>query len=212
MSILHVGQIDSFLHFDQEVRTRGGIQGIEATPLGFSEFSMIWNDGIRKWDPCRISQVTVTDKPDDYFIEPSTHPVTIRDFFMTPAQLRLVPYSNPALESNITLNDDIVREYAALMLKKQRNQKQAFEEREQKRAWALRDNPRFQASPYFAQRNHRSRAPRTRRTDKPFKAGAPIPKVILDDSTTVQYTDMVPSVPHPTPVVEAVSDPMETTH
>ena len=42
---IHVGHIANILTFDVEIQAQGGITGLQTMPLGFSEFSAIWNMG-----------------------------------------------------------------------------------------------------------------------------------------------------------------------
>jgi hypothetical protein len=109
-AIVHVGQIALFLQFDEEVRLRRGVKGLESVPVGYAEFAEAWNDGAGVRDPRRISQVTLTENPDEDFIDPATHPVFLRDFYITPEQTGLVDDSPPTYTtSSSTRYDDAAR-------------------------------------------------------------------------------------------------------
>ena len=93
---IHVGHIADILTFDVEIQAQGGITGLQTMPLDFSEFSAIWNMGAQLNNSCHISQVILAT--DNQLITPSTHPVHLSDFHVTPEQCGLssAPPVSPA--------------------------------------------------------------------------------------------------------------------
>ena len=132
---IHVGHIANILIFDVEIQAQGGITGLQTMPLGFSEFSAIWNMGAQPNDSCHISQVILAT--DDQLITPSTHLVRLSDFHVTPEQCGLssAPLVSPAT-SESSEQAAINREVAAIFVHQCQAQCHGFKEHQQKRLQA----------------------------------------------------------------------------
>ena len=123
---LHVGHIVEILKFDEQVCLDNGIHHVTGIPLGFAEFSDIWNTGAHPKDPCRVSKVFVTDNPDEHFVEAATVPISIQDFHITPEQAGAA--HDAVAPSGIQA--EITQEFAAIMLRRQQNFRRGYEERQ----------------------------------------------------------------------------------
>jgi hypothetical protein len=125
-SVIHVSHIATILQFDEEIRLRGHIRGLDSVPFGFVDFAEAWNRGVRGRDPRRISTITFGDQDDaDNLFEPSRHPVSFQDFRILPDQTGPDedPYSNyPGMPGGFS------DEYDYTMSRKHHNQRN-FEER-----------------------------------------------------------------------------------
>jgi hypothetical protein len=214
-SVIHVGQIATFLQFDDDIRARGHLQGLGAIPLGFAEFAHTWNEGVRAQDTRRVSQVTMTSNAEEHFFEPSKHPLRIRDFHITPEQAGLVDEVRHNTTSNV--QNDIMQEYATMMFRRQANQRRGYDERREKRLRAYSSGPQASESSksdlFFTKATGKSRskrakvhAPRVESAPTPSGSGAPhapdasaAPGIPAESSTTL-------------PPAEHESQPMETAH
>lgn len=139
-NIVHVNHIAVCLQYDEEVRKREGIQGIESIPLGFAELAEAWNDGVSSHDSRCISRVTTTSNPAENLVEPANYPLLLQDFHITDEQLGLVhpegSVVSPKDEVSACEQREIMQAYAYKMLTRQRHQVCGFEERQKKRARA----------------------------------------------------------------------------
>ena len=123
---LHIGHIVEMLKFDEQVRLEHGIQHVTSIPLGFAEFSDVWNSGVHPKDPRRISKVFVTDNPDEHFVEAATVPISIQDFHITPEQAG----AGHDTVAPSRIQAEITQEFAAIMLRCQQNFRRGYEERQ----------------------------------------------------------------------------------
>ena len=86
---IHVGQLTEYLQFNEELRTSHDPNHFKSIPIGFTEFRNLWNAGVSPGDDHRISTVFLDANPDHNTINPSYHPVQLRDFHITPTQAGL---------------------------------------------------------------------------------------------------------------------------
>ena len=117
---LHVGQIADFLQFDAQLHEQKGLGSITTIPLSFDNFAVIWNRGARSDDHRRLCQVLypTQGEEDPYVILPDT-PLLITNFFITAEQVGLV---SDLPTSNTLLQNEIMQEFAVMMMTKQKNQ------------------------------------------------------------------------------------------
>lgn len=133
---IHVAQIAEFLKFDEEIRRFHHSSRFNSYPLGYLEFTRIWNDGVPDGDPRRISTLLLVEDIRNNDAEPSQHPVHLSDFHITAAQVGLDP-DDPRRAVTSSQDAAIVHEYATLMADKQRKQREFVEERRQQRIRAF---------------------------------------------------------------------------
>ena len=129
---IHVGQIADYLKFDEQLRAQEGLDNIQTMPLGYSSFSALWNDYASDNDSRRLSGVYVPEDANRYHVEISSTPVHIADFFITPEQVGIMP-SNPEATTTSKEQDEIVKEFATVMMEQRRNSRRGFEKRQQQR-------------------------------------------------------------------------------
>lgn len=129
---VHVGQIAEFLQFDEQLRAYPDDVDFTAIPIGFSEFGAAWNNGTIPGDRRRVSTVSLCDDPQDNSVSPSTHPLFLYEFHITPAQAGVVASTIAPPVS--TAQDTVTNEFAFLMAERQRKQRQYVEERREKKA------------------------------------------------------------------------------
>ena len=101
-------------------------------PLGYSSFSALWNDYASDNDSRRLSGVYVPEDANRYHVEISSTPVHIADFFITPEQVSIMS-SNPEATTTSKEQDEIVKEFATVMMEQRRNSRRGFEKRQQQR-------------------------------------------------------------------------------
>ena len=130
---LHVGQVADYLHFDERVRAKGGIDSFQSIPLGFIDFATIWNSGVRNGDPRRLSKIFLSETPElGHFVELPHTPVCLTNFFITPEQVGLGPdLRNDSTSAGV--QNEIMQEFATMMMDKRRSQRRGYEERREKR-------------------------------------------------------------------------------
>ena len=129
-STVHIAQIAEYLQFDEELRAYSDTADFTSFPVGYIEFSKAWNEGTYQNDPRHFSTIFLEDDPNCNSVTPSTHPLRLEDFEITPSQLGTVP-DNP--RPSDPLQDDITREFAAVVVMQRKKQRQYAEERRQKR-------------------------------------------------------------------------------
>ena len=177
---IHVGQITEYLQFDEQLRAyHHDAADFTSIPIGFSEFSTTWNEGAIPGDPRRISTVTLADDPRNNSIVPSTHPVHLYEFHITPAQAG-VAYSTTE-QPPTTLQADINQEFAALMVARQKRQRQYYEERQEKKTRAFSFKRLVLPPPVLHEpfrRHHRKRHRKSHQTSPPSTSLALAP---IDD-------------------------------
>ena len=128
-TMLHVGQIADYLKFDEKIRRRGGTDALTTMPFGFVEFARIWNDGVPETDQRRLCKLTIAaaGQP-DHLVELPTTNVDVSDFFIRPEQIGL---------ASDTSQDVYMRAFASIMIKKQESERRGYEERQEKKTYAL---------------------------------------------------------------------------
>jgi hypothetical protein len=124
-----VAQIAEYVQFDGEIRTLHASANFTSVPIGYIEFSRAWNEGIAPNDPRRFSTIFLADDPKDNTAYPSTYPVHISEFHITPAQAGLVENVPQAPSPQ----DDITHEFAVVMANRQKKERQFAEQRRQKK-------------------------------------------------------------------------------
>ena len=132
---VHVSQIAEYLRFDEEIRKHHKTCRFTSYPLGYLEFSRIWNEGAPPNESRRVSILRLADDSRDNEIEPSDNPIHISDFHITAAQVGLT--ADDEFRPSLASQNNIAHEYANLMAEKQRRQREFIEERRQKRIRAF---------------------------------------------------------------------------
>ena len=193
---IHVGQITEYLKFDEQLRTYGNSAEFRSIPIGFNEFCNTWNDGAPSGDPRRISTVFLGEDTQSNHITPSDHPVYLRDFHVSPAQAGIAPditdQGTPAVQAEIN------QAYAALMVRRQKRERQFIEERREKKMQAFKD-----PSPDYSYFNPVSR--RSRKHSSP-KFHNPYPPVSSSSTQAYYSTEEQNLVPDNTETPEAPED------
>jgi hypothetical protein len=154
---IHTGQIAEYIKFDEQLRAQG--DSFHSIPIGFTNFCNTWNGGLTLDDTRRISTVFIGEDPQDNYVIPSTHPVSLRDFHITPAQAGIAPEAVD--QQSTALQADITQEFAAIMVARQKKQRQSYEERQEKRIQAFRTSV-----PVFPKYSHFGKHTRARRHRK----------------------------------------------
>jgi hypothetical protein len=130
-STVHVGQIADYIKFDDQVRTKG-LSKIQSMPFSYDDFAYYWNDasGANESDPRRISRVYVLEGSPSYQVNLSDTPVFIKDFFITPDQVVLLPPSgNPSTNA---YHDDLEKELLSVLMEQRRNSRKGYEQRQER--------------------------------------------------------------------------------
>ena len=136
---VHVGQLADYLQFDHQIQVHGGIDQMDAIPLGFVEFAALWNQGVTDTDPRRISTVSFPDdalSSDSPTVDISLSPVDVSDFFITPDQIGRRPPPNertPSRSDDSSFENRVVHEFAAVMLEQRTNSHRGYQRRKAKR-------------------------------------------------------------------------------
>ena len=132
-STVHVTQLAEFLRFDEQLRVHGDSADFQfhSVPLGYSDFCAAWNTGTTTSDTRRISSIFLAADPEHNYVIPSTNPVHLHEFKITPAQAGIIQPANNSPSTG--LQAEINQEFAALMVEKQKKQRQYFEERQARR-------------------------------------------------------------------------------
>jgi hypothetical protein len=197
-STIHVGQVAEYLQFDEQLRTLGDSAEFQTIPIGFTDFCNTWNDGVASGDPRRISTIYVADDPRGNYTIPSKTPVSLRDFHITPAQAGLGP--DLINQQSTALQADIAQEFAAIMVAKQRKQRQSYEERQEKRRHTFGTS-----TPVFPKYSHFGRHTRNRQ-----KRQGPTTTITSTSSsptvTPVPVTEDYPEPSVPDPETQAIED------
>ena len=174
--------------------------GLESVPLGFIDFSESWNAGVYERDPRRVSKITLSNNPEENVLEPSTHPLHLKDFYITPEQTGLV--DDVRHNSTTSIQNDIMQEFAAIMLTKQRNQRRGYKERREKRLQAYSAGPSSQHDPFFTRFNARTK--RSHIIQVRSKDGTPASEISSEEPVEVP----IPSPVDVPPPMETVDPPM----
>ena len=165
-TMVHVGQITEYIEFDHEIRASDGRATFRSVPIGYSEFSATWNANTSNNDPRRFSTIFLGANPKDNEANPSTHPIQLHEFFISPEQTGIAV--NTTDQASAAVQSDITQEYAALMAAKQKKQRQQYEERQKKRMLAFS----APAKPY---KHHHTRHP-SKKTKRYYE--------VIDESVT----------------------------
>jgi len=139
---IHVGQIAEYLKFNEQVRARFSLSGLQSMPLGYTDFAIAWNHGTRANDPQCLSTVFLAKNPEHNVVQPLTHPAFIPDFYITPEQARLVADVPATMTTD--LQSEITQEFATIMLERRRSQHRGYEERKEKRLQTFSAGPASQ--------------------------------------------------------------------
>ena len=204
---IHTGQVALYLQFDEQLRRNRDPTSLRSIPSGYMTFSDTWNDGIAPGDARRMSTIYLSDDPQDYYVTPSTHPITLRDFYITPAQTGSV-VNQPF---NDTGRTEVINEYAVMMAARQKKQRQSFEERQQKRLQTFGTS-----APVFSKYSHFGRQARnkhSKKKDSPYSSPTST-QGSTTESPPVPYTEPLP-VPEDIEIPEDpgnASLPTEQTH
>jgi len=139
---IHVGQIAEYLKFDKQVCARFGLSGLQSMPLGYTDFAIAWNHGAQANNSRRLSTVFLAKNPEHNVVQPSTHPVFIWDFYITPEQAGLITDVPATMTTN--LQSEITQEFATIMLERRRSQRRDYKERKEKRLQTFSAGPASQ--------------------------------------------------------------------
>lgn len=212
-STIHVGQLAEYMQFDKQLRAHGNSAGFHSIPIGFTDFCNTWNDGVASGDPRRISIVYIDDDSQNNRVTPSRHPVSLQEFYITPAQAGVATENTD--EQSSVLQAEIAQEFAAIMVAKQKKERKFYEERREKRIQAFgAPTAIFSKIKHVHRRSRKQIKPRspTPTTSKsPPKVYAPKP----EDQSSVPEDHQLPEVPDDeTPPSESnhVPVPMEDVH
>jgi RNase H-like domain found in reverse transcriptase/Integrase zinc binding domain/Reverse transcriptase (RNA-dependent DNA polymerase)/Retroviral aspartyl protease/Zinc knuckle len=135
---IHVGQIADFLKFDEQLRTKG-IANLQSLPLGFDDFAYFWNDGADARDDRRISRIYIPENETEYYVDTSETPVYIKDFFITPDQVGILPpVANTPTD---TYHDDLEKELLSVLREQRRNSRKGYEQRQERRLQPFNQGP-----------------------------------------------------------------------
>lgn len=175
---IHVGQITKYIKFDEDLCASGGHAVFRSVSINYSEFSTTWNNNTSLNNPRYFRTIFLGENPKDNNVNPSTHPVQLHEFFITPEQTSLTvnnPNKTPSsVQSNIT------QEYAALMAARQKKKCQQYKERQKKRMQVF-------SVPMKPRRHHRDRKPLKRNQwyyDVPDQLEAsPSPRLSLSEGS-----------------------------
>jgi len=118
---VHVGQIAEYLKFNEQVRARFGLSGLQSMPLGYTNFTIAWNHSAQANNPQRLSTVFLAKNPKHNVVQPSTHPVFIRDFYITPELAGLITDVSATMTTD--LQSEITQEFATIMLERRYSQR-----------------------------------------------------------------------------------------
>ena len=85
--IVHVGQIADYVNFDTLVRTLGDVSQLQSFPLGYQDFSDLWNEGVALDDHHRFCTIVFYKGSVHPTINIPQHPVPVEDFFIMASQV-----------------------------------------------------------------------------------------------------------------------------
>ena len=191
-STVHVGQIADFLNFDERVR-RQGLHTLHSMPLGFGYFAELWNTGARQGDLRRLSYLG-TEQTAGSHSKAVTIPVHNADFFITPEQVGLASDTN---STDNTVQNEIVQEFAVIMMDQRRNKRRGYEGRRERRICSFSDGPASQPDTVLSRLNFQS---------KRSRASSYAPSMAMNHPSSSTSTAVSsPTVPAPNlPLVEAL--------
>jgi hypothetical protein len=125
---LHVGQIMNYLAFDQHLRDNGNLSDFTGIPIGYSDFANLFNTGRRAGDGRYLSTCITSSAGDS--ITPSSNPVYLEDFYITPEQCGLAA---PQLDGITKAQAYVFEDYATTQAIRNKRRREAIQAREDKR-------------------------------------------------------------------------------
>ena len=208
---IHVAQIAEYVQFDEEIRTLHASANFTSVPIGYVEFSRAWNEGVAPNDPRRFSTISLADDPKDNAAYPSTYPVHLSEFHITPAQAGLVENARQAPSPQ----DDITHEFAIVMANRQKKERQFAEQRRQKKhqAFEVKTSTFARTITHTRPKDPSKRRNRNRsRNQKARPVNQPIPGPLCATETPQTPTETVATPEKATTSAETAnpSTPMET--
>ena len=199
-ALIHVGQLAEYIKFDEQLRRRGSLTGFRSMPIGFSDFCVAWNNGTALDDPRRFCEVFLYGKPEDHVVNLSDDPIHLSEFHVTPEQTGLqVENSN---QPPAALQADINQEFAALMVAKQKRQRQYYEDRQEKK---LHTYDPYEAPEHSRMTSRMKKRPRRSHRSPGLQLTAPLdPKSIGGDPvpTIAEGSSTSAALTHPTALME----------
>ena len=157
---IHVAQMAEYIHFDQYLRSHGPSADLSSIPIGYTVFSSTWNNYAALDDCRRLSIVKLEDDTALNRAIISNNPVRLSDLQITRAQIGMATTTPPPTSS---LQHDITEEFAALMVAKQKKQRQHFEARQEKKNGLTKYKP---PPVRFNHNNSRNRSRNNRHNNK----------------------------------------------
>jgi len=162
-------------------------------PLGYTNFSIAWNHSTRANDPRRLSTVFLAENPKHNVVQPSTHPIFIQDFYITPQQAGLVTDIPATITTD--LQSEITQEFATIMLERRHSQHRGYEERKEKCLQTFSAGPASQPATKLSRADFRKKSQHHRHSETTY---SPTPSNLTDSGSNSSDTT--------TPIA-----PMETT-
>jgi hypothetical protein len=127
-----------YIKFDEQVCTKG-LSKLQSMPFGYDDFAYYWNDGASESDLRRISRVYVSQDSPTYQVDLSDTPVYIKDFFITPDQVGLLPPSgNLSIDA---YHDDLEKELLSVLMEQRRNSHKGYEQRQERQLLPFNQGP-----------------------------------------------------------------------
>jgi hypothetical protein len=209
---IHVAQIAEYVQFDEELRALSKTSHFTSVPIGYLEFSNAWNSGADPDDLRRFSTIYLADDPERNDAYPSTYPIQLSAFHITPAQAGI--HSENTQPQSDPLQADIAHEFAAIMVTCQKKQRLFEEQRKEKkvRAFAAGNaaRNRNQTHSAFKRRQNQKKRPQARQPaplrvpssppDTPVSTTANLPPVPEDTEIPGSEDDLPPAQETTTPV------------
>jgi hypothetical protein len=143
-------------------------------------------------------------------VTPSEHSVTLRDFYITPAQAGLGDTTNAVDQRTAAMQADITQEYAGLMAAREKRERKHYDERREKREKRIKA---FKTpGPVYSNVTHFSRRSQKRRS----RPHSPVPTT-TSSSTTTYTTEEQYAIPEDTeapeiPEDDNIPDDLEAVH
>ena len=105
---VHVGQIMNYLAFDKHIRIYSNLTNSGTIPLGYDAFQLACNGNMHPDDKHWISSFLpgISDQLESTVFHPSTNPVTLVDFFITPEQCGLMKRWDKREETRALIFED----------------------------------------------------------------------------------------------------------
>ena len=119
--VVHVGQVTDYLNFEERFRKMKGFDDFQSIPIGYKEFADLWNAGVSKEDPRRLSSFSYAENSTDPILDLTATPPLINDFFIFPDQVGL---QRP--QQADPQGDKYARELADIMLEHRQKERDGF--------------------------------------------------------------------------------------